>query len=165
MSITFLTIIAVLSAIAGYYYIKTQQLIKKEQELFIKRQSLLATLVHDLKTPTNAQINTLNMLKNEHFGKLNTQQAEMISLTQESCKYMSNLIGTIMDSCSYDTENINLTKELFDIYNLVCEICDQVKTLAQNNKIHIEIKNLSQIFSFVQSMPINSIGHFHLLAM
>ena len=93
------TIIAILSCIVIYLTIKNIRLtinIKQEKEQDKIKQSFLANLVHDLKTPTNAQLSTLKMLNNETFGSLNSEQREMITLTHESCKYMSDLIGTIM---------------------------------------------------------------------
>lgn len=93
----------------------------------------MLTLVHDLKTPTFAQFNTLNMLKNGVFGNLNTEQKQMVSLTQESCKYMSNLIGTIMESYSYDYGEIPLIKTEFDIQELIINLCNETKPLCDGN--------------------------------
>lgn len=121
--------------------------IKIEREAEKNKQSFLATLVHDLKTPTNAQINTLKLLKNGTFGQLTTEQYHMIELTHDSCRYMSDLIGTIMETYNCDYGNIHLQKSEFDISELITELCESVKTLAMYN--HQQIK-----FSMNQSCSI-----------
>lgn len=112
--------------------------IKNEREVEKHKQSFLATLVHDLKTPTNAQINTLKLLKNGTFGQLTTEQYHMIELTHDSCRYMSDLIGTIMETYNCDYGNLHLQKSIFDISELITELCESVKTLAMYN--HQQIK-------------------------
>lgn len=144
MDIGFIVISAVLLYVAIYLYYQNKHLIKgiiKNKEIENMKEAFLATLVHDLKTPTNAQLNTLNLLRNETFGKLNSQQQEMITLTQESCKYMSNLIGTIMDTYNHDSGEIHLDKTEFNIANLINNLCEETKVLTQNKKLEIVFKN------------------------
>lgn len=122
-----------------YYCLQNKLLIEHEKEYEYRRQSLLATLVHDLKTPTCAQINTLNMLKNETFGKLNSRQQEMINLTQESCRYMSDLICTIIDTCKSEACEFKLKKSEFDLSELILKLCQEVKSLYLVKNQEIEI--------------------------
>lgn len=109
-----------------------------------KKNSFLVTLVHDLKTPTYAQLNTLSMLNRGVFGKLNSEQREMISLTQESCRYMSNLIGTIMETYNCDCGEINLQKSNFDIAKLVSVVCEEADILSKENNQRIVFHNECQ---------------------
>ena len=133
--------IAILSGIIIYLVIKNTILvhnIKKEQEYEKLKQSFLANLAHDLKTPTNAQLNTLQMLNNETFGRLNSEQREMISLTHESCKYMSDLIETIMETYTHDNGEIHLQKKDFDIVKLINDINRELNNLSTHNQKKIE---------------------------
>lgn len=134
---TFITIISIFSwGIAIYLYFQNRCLLKNinsEKQNEKNKQSFLATLVHDLKTPTNAQLNTLKLLKNGVFGKLTTQQDEMITLTHDSCKYMSDLIETIIDTYHYDSGEIHLYKTNFDIITLIDELCYELQGLAKQN--------------------------------
>lgn len=135
--------IAILLVAVIYLMIKNISLrhnIRKEQEHEKLKQSFLANLVHDLKTPTNAQLSTLQMLNNETFGRLNSEQREMISLTHESCKYMSDLIGTIMDTYTHDNGEVHLQKEDFDIIELVEEISEELKSLYVHNHQKVEFR-------------------------
>lgn len=136
-------IILILTSIVILLTIKNIKLtinIKQGKEQDMQKQSFLANLVHDLKTPTNAQLSTLKMLNNEAFGSLNSEQRKMITLTHESCKYMSDLIGTIMDTYSHDNGEIHLQKINFDIIELIEEISDELKSLYVHNNQEIEFR-------------------------
>ena len=136
-------IIAILSCIVIYLTIKNIKLtinIKQEKEQDKIKQSFLANLVHDLKTPTNAQLSTLKMLNNETFGSLNSEQHKMITLTHESCKYMSDLIGTIMDTYTHDNGEVRLQKKDFDIIELIEEISEELKSLYKDNNQEVEFR-------------------------
>ena len=134
--LSFILTIFILLGIVIYLQIKNVILfrnIKKEKEYEKQKQSFLANLVHDLKTPTNAQLSTLKMLNNGTFGSLNSEQHKMITLTHESCKYMSDLIGTIMETYNHDNGKVHLNKHHFDIVGLVNQICDELKGLYLKN--------------------------------
>ena len=140
-SIDYTLITLLISGITILLYFRNINLsnkIKNEQEAEKQKQSFLATLVHDLKTPTNAQINTLKLLKSGTFGQLTTEQYHMIELTHDSCRYMSDLISTIMETYNCDYGNVHLQKSEFDISELIIELCESVKTLAMYN--HQQIK-------------------------
>ena len=155
-------ILFILSALTIYFYTQTRYLTKnlnKERETENQKQCFLATLVHDLKTPTNAQLNTLNLLKKGTFGNLNSEQKEMINLTQESCKYMSNLIGTIMQTYNYDCGKIHLIKDNFDISNLVVELCDSTKVLClqKNQKLELDYDKNVPIIIYADKLQIKRV--------
>lgn len=105
------------------------------------RQSFIATLVHDLKTPTQALFNTLNLLKNENFGPLSNEQREMICLSLESCKYMKELITTIMKTYCLDHRQIKLNIKSFDIKETILQICNETKTLRLERNQTLKINN------------------------
>ena len=138
---SFILTILILTGTIIYLQIKNVKLtrnIRKEQEHEKLKQSFLANLVHDLKTPTNAQINTLRMLNDETFGSLNSEQRKMITLTHESCRYMSDLIGTIMETYNHDNGEVHLHKNNFDIIELINEINEELKSLYKYNHQKIE---------------------------
>lgn len=134
----FITIISIFSwGITICLYCQNRLLLKNinyEKEIEKSKESFVATLVHDLKTPTNAQLNALKQLRNGVFGKLNSQQDEMITLTHNSCKYMADLIGTIIETYNYDAGEIHLYKTNFDIITLIDELCYEMQELAKNNQ-------------------------------
>lgn len=122
-------------------FITLLQNIDKEKSLEKNKQSFVATLTHDLKTPTNAQLNILNLLLTGRFGKLNSEQFEMLTLTHNSCKYMSDLIGTIMDTYNNDNGSIKLQLEQFDIISVIKEICTDTQALKKQNNLTVQFES------------------------
>lgn len=106
--------------------------VKRYKKLDKNRESYVATVTHDLKSPTRAQINILNMLLKEEFGKLNQKQQELLKLTCGSTKYMSNLVGNILTKYECDCSKFRLNYSKFNI----CELANNV--LKANEWLSLE---------------------------
>lgn len=128
--------------LSGYFVLLNK--IDKEKETEAIKESFIATLAHDLKSPTFAQINILNLLANEEFGPLTSQQKEMIALTKNSCKYLADLINTILDTYKFDNGKINLKLENIDIIELITNICKELERLAEAKKQNIIFSHKAQ---------------------
>lgn len=60
--------------IYNFYFINLSKKLNKEKTLKNKKETFIATLVHDLKSPTFAQIQTLELILSNYFGKLTDSQ-------------------------------------------------------------------------------------------
>ena len=109
-------------------------------DIEIKKELFLASLMHDLKNPLQAQISCLNQLNKNCFGKITTEQAEIIDLILESSLYMQKLIEKFL--LTYKNENtlLQLDKNYFNLENLI-KIC------IRENSALSEEKNLKIIFN------------------
>ena len=114
--------------------------ILKYKSLRNSEKSFVASLTHDLKSPTSAQINMLNLLMKGKFGKLNPEQYEMIKLTCSSSKYISNLIGMVLAGYKFDKNYVPLNKTIFDISKLIDNILIQNKYLINDKELKIIFK-------------------------
>lgn len=128
--------------LSGYFVLLNK--IDKEKETEAIKESFIATLAHDLKNPTFAQINTLNLLANEEFGPLTAQQREMITLTKNSCNYLAALINTILDTYRFENGKIKLKLEKIDIVELITNICKELEILAEEKKQNIIFTHKTQ---------------------
>lgn len=97
------------------------RIIDDVKELEERKNTFIATLTHDLKTPTIAQIQALDLLLKETFGKLGEEQKEMVCQIKSSCKYMYDLIFTILDTYLYDNGLTKITPVRFDILEVLNE--------------------------------------------
>ena len=104
-------------------------------------KSLVAEISHDLKSPTSAQINMLNLLLQGQFGQLNPEQQKMVELTRNSEKYMSNLISNVLSSYKIDCGELILKKEKFDVFAIIHEICQELKYLAKEKQQSIIVNS------------------------
>ena len=135
LHITILTILLLIGFLAFQ-----RRTILKYKELSIREKTFLATLTHDLKSPTSAQINMLNLLLKGNFGKLNPQQYEMIRLTCTSSKYMSNLVGNILTNYKYENHSVNLNMEYFDLIKVINEILEENKYSLSDKNLNINFQ-------------------------
>lgn len=113
--------------------------IDADKELEDRKNTFIATMTHDLKTPTLAQINALDLLLKNCFGEMTNSQREILNQIKGSCKYMSNLIFTILDTYLYDKGSIKIRLDSFNIEELIKETVDEVSNLLMEKRQTIKI--------------------------
>lgn len=115
--------------------------IDDEKALEERKETFVATLTHDLKTPTIAQIKAIDLLLNQTFGTLNQTQIEFLEQIKNSCQYMYDLIFTVLDTYLYDNGQIKIHPEEFEINKLIDEAVSEVSNLLIEKEQNINIKS------------------------
>ena len=115
--------------------------IDDEKKLQARKETFVATLTHDLKTPTTAQMNAMKLLLDGSLGSLNPQQKEMVELTLNSNIYMSNMISTILATYKSESGEVVLKPEEFDITELISSTCKEISNLARTKEQNIIVKS------------------------
>lgn len=129
-----------------YGFIILLEKIDKEKEIEANKETFIANLAHDLKSPTYAQINTLNLLSKGTFGALSSQQQEMIELTKQSCTYLADLISTILDTYRFHNGKITLNPENINLNQIITLTCKDFEKLAREKNQIIRFKTPNDIF-------------------
>jgi len=103
------------------------------------KETYMATLIHDLKTPNSAQIRILNMLLSGYFGELTAEQKEILKEALLSEKYISEIVSNILTAYKCDCGELKLKKQFFDIAGTLNEVYKSLNFLAEerNQKINI----------------------------
>ena len=101
-----------------------------ETKIKEQKESFVATLTHDLKTPTLAQIRMIELLLDDAFGKTSLMQKEMLNQILKSCKYMQQMISYVLSTYKFENGKVNLSKENFDLVELVKECCFELNSLT-----------------------------------
>lgn len=131
---------------------KNEEINKSENINFIN------SVVHDLKAPTLAQIQALNLLLNNSFGKLSKKQISIVLEIKESCEYMHNLILTILHSYLYENGKIKLQLSKFNFNELLNEITSGLIPLLEEKKLKIIINSeLSNEFIIADKLQIKRV--------
>jgi signal transduction histidine kinase/CheY-like chemotaxis protein len=86
------------------------------------RELFLATVSHELRTPMNGVIGMTDLL---HSTKLSIEQMEYVKTIRESGETLLRIINDILDYSKFESGNINLEEEEFEIENL----CDEVSRM------------------------------------
>lgn len=115
--------------------------IDDEKEIESQKETLVATLTHDLKTPTNAQMTAMKILLSESLGSLNDDQKEMLQQTLNSNIYMSNMISTILATYKAESREKKLKYSEFDFFELVNSTCKEISNLAMTKNQNLILKS------------------------
>lgn len=104
-----------------------------------QRETYVATLTHDLKTPTIAQIKALDLLLNNQMGPLNDEQRELLLLTKDSCNFMYEMLSTLLSTYKYENGDFVLNYEKCNILSLVEEVGNELDSMLKEKNAMIRI--------------------------
>ena len=113
-------------------------LLEKQKENFV------ASLGHDLKNPTIAQMRALELLKNGTFGELTQDQQEIVQLLLDSCGYMYSILGLLLSTYKYNNGTIKLKNEKLSLYELTNECVNEMVYCSKSKDIQMIINNKCQ---------------------
>lgn len=120
--------------------------INAEKTAAEQRETYVATLTHDLKTPTIAQIKALDLLLNDHMGPLNDEQKELLTLTKDSCNFMYDMLSTLLNTYKYENGDFVLNYEMCNVISLVEEAGNELEPMLKEKNVTIRINTQGDIF-------------------
>lgn len=122
---------------------KHYEYINTEKKLQTQRETFVASLGHDLKNPTIAQIRSLELLLKGSFGDLTETQKEILEMVLDSCRYMNGMLASMLATYRDCGGTINLKFEEFSLVDLVNECVTEMIYVAKDKDVNIIIKDLS----------------------
>ena len=120
--------------------------INAEKTATEQRETYVATLTHDLKTPTIAQIKALDLLLNENMGPLNNEQKELLLLTKDSCNFMYEMLSTLLSTYKYENGDYVLNYEKCNIISIVEEVVNELDSIIKDKNVIIHINKKGDNF-------------------
>ena len=120
--------------------------IDAEKNAMEQRETYVATLTHDLKTPTIAQIKALDLLLNDHTGPLNKEQRELLLLTKDSCNFMYEMLSTLLSTYKYENGDYVLNYEKCNIISLTKESVNELDSMLKEKNVTVNISKKGNIF-------------------
>lgn len=117
---------------------------KDYEKLERQRESFVASLSHDLKNPTIAQIRALELILKGKFGRVLPQQREIVEMVLDSCKYMNAMLCSLLSTYRNENGTIKLNCEEVNIADLSAECVDEMIYMAKDKEIDISLKNSAE---------------------
>lgn len=114
-----------------YEYINTERTLQTQRETFV------ASLGHDLKNPTIAQIRGLELLLKGEFGVINNEQKELLEMILDSCRYMNSMLATLLATYKNADGAIKLNYSDISFEDLVKECISEMIYVAKEKEISI----------------------------
>lgn len=102
-----------------------------------KKEEDLAKIIHDLKTPLNAQIGALESFLETTKSKISQEEKDLLELTLNSCNYMQNLIETLNLVNSLDYNPLSLNYKKFDIVKLIKNCIKEMNILLKYQELKV----------------------------
>ncbi len=113
--------------------------IDAEKQLQTQRETFVASIGHDLKNPTIAQMRGLELLLKGDFGELTEEQKELVEMVLDSCRYMNGMLSSLLATYrNYDgAVKLNFTE--FSLPDLVMECVSEMIYVAKDKNVGISI--------------------------
>lgn len=112
-----------------------------ERKLQAQRETFVASLGHDLKNPTIAQIRSLELLLKGCFGDLCEEQKEILQMVLDSCRYMNGMLSSLLATYRNYGGVVKLNFEEFSLTDLVNECVSEMIYVAKDKGVYININN------------------------
>jgi len=113
----------------------------EEASLEMQRENFVASISHDLKNPTIAQIRALELFLKGCFGKIPPKQREIIEMVLSSCKYMNSMLCSLLATYRFEKGTLKLACDEISILELTKECSEEILYLAKDKGINILINN------------------------
>ena len=115
--------------------------INSERKLQTQRETFVASLGHDLKNPTIAQIKSLELLLKGCFGEIKPEQKEILEMVLDSCRYMNGMLASLLATYRNYGGTIKLNFAEISFIDLVNECVAEMLYVAKDKNIAININN------------------------
>lgn len=104
-----------------------------------RRNAFVATLMHDLKTPLVATNNVLAIVRDKDDLSKNDRIQLVNQIIDENDRLIS-LVQKLVVAHKFDREGVPLRKESTDLAVLVNRVVDNLRTVSEQNDVHISVK-------------------------
>ncbi len=121
-----------------YNILKTKSL---QDALDDNKETFLAMVTHDLKTPINAGICALELLLKKKPFEPNNFEHELILDMLSSSKYMKNLVENLLIKYKSENNEIILQLEPYPLENIIRKSIEEIRYLTQDKEQKISFKN------------------------
>lgn len=119
--------------------------IDAEKQLQVQRETFVASIGHDLKNPTIAQIRGLELLLKGNFGEMSSEQRNLIEMVLDSCRYMNGMLSSLLATYRNYGGSTKLNFKNFSLVELVMECVSEMIYVAKDKDVKISVDNASVI--------------------
>lgn len=102
-----------------------------------EKNRLICILNHDIKTPLLAQIQTLEFVLKEKFGKINEEQKNVLKDILNSNYFMSDLVSNTLFLLRFENEKPKLNIEKINVKDEIKDCIEIVKNFAKEKSQNI----------------------------
>lgn len=131
--------------------------INSEKQLQAQRETFVASIGHDLKNPTLAQIRSLELLLKGAFGRLDKEQSEILGMILDSCRYMNGMLSSLLATYRNYGGVVKLNFAEFSLEDLVKECVSEMIYVARDKALDIKTRIMSDSFIWADRVQIKRV--------
>ncbi|MEM9774117.1 MAG: ATP-binding protein, partial [Chloroflexota bacterium] len=117
------------------------------------KDEFLARVSHELRTPLGVILGYAEMLQDEIYGEVNSEQAARLDDIIQSSAHLTGLVNQLLDSAKIHSGKIETVFKTFDLAALVQIIYQQMNALAKKKSLQFKVSIADQLPAQVYSDP------------
>ena len=114
------------------------------------KASLLAVMSHEMRTPLNGILGTLELLSN---SDLDAEQREHLEIMAASGDLLLQHVNDVLELSRLDSGQTETVDDVFDLMQILQEICHGLHHLAQASRSTVEIEAQRESLTHVRGDP------------
>lgn len=113
--------------------------ISQEVKNKIQKETFIDIISHDLKNPMRANIQVLELILKNKFGKIENNLKVVLDELLNSCKFMNYMADNLLIKYKNEFDLYELQKQEYSILNLIKERCNKLMGFLDRKKQTIEL--------------------------
>lgn len=109
------------------------------KELDFAKTNFIANISHEFKTPISSIKMSLQLLENEHIGKLNDEQKHLMDSIKDDANRLLKITGELLNMTQLESGNIQLNILNANPYELIQYAVNATKSQAEQKQIKLQI--------------------------
>jgi signal transduction histidine kinase len=112
--------------------------LRKEERM---RSDFISMLSHEIRTPLTSIRESVNMIREEVMGPINSRQEKFLEIAGSEISRISDLLSHLMQASRLEPGLLNMQLEPIDPHTLVAECTNSIKLAAEakNIELHIQV--------------------------
>ena len=104
------------------------------------KSEFLANMSHELRTPLNAIIGFTELMFKGKVGPVSADHKEYLGDILTSSRHLLKLINDVLDLAKVESGKMEFRPEPVDLGKVISEVCDILRGIAFQKRIHLETK-------------------------
>jgi signal transduction histidine kinase len=116
--------------------------LRKEERM---RSDFISMLSHEIRTPLTSIRESVNMIREEVMGPINSRQEKFLEIAGSEISRISDLLSHLMQASRLEPGLLNMQLEPIDPHTFVAECTNSIKLAAEAKNIDLHIQVPSQL--------------------
>jgi len=117
--------------------------LRNQKKIERLRSDFNSMIVHDLRSPLNIIQGYVDIVRNEVVGKINEEQAELLTIAKENVYKLLKLIDNFLIASKLEAGHLEIEPEVNSINELIEEVYEHYQVLVKEKKLKL-IKKLDE---------------------